>query len=331
MTVSILIPTNLADRPGWVEHRLNFLSALGHRGDVVVGVWGGHDRVPALKAFAAKLKIPVSIIEQRAEVFATFRLIELAESAAHPLVMAQGDDDFILPSELDAPAQLLAQDATVFCSRGRAIAVEIDSPKGTMIDWYPSWQALEAEPLERFAAFVKNFGNLWHAVYRRAQFIERMRYMSDVAVATDNGVFYEYAGDFYSAIQGKVVFFDQVGFIKAFHSENAAATLKSELSRKMPPYLILAETFSKDVAFIEKSVNGLLAARGVNTENRQQAIMNALVDFVAYATYKTRQRQEPQDKAIRQMLAEQPLNPGIAGLLNAIKATQVTATMMEGA
>ena len=237
MTLSVLVLSNLDERLAWLKHRLRFLYVSGHQGETVVGVWGGHDKIPDLQSFCDALSPQIRVVSQSGEQRITSRIIDLAKGAIGEHVVMQGDDDFLLPSAFENPLHLLKNDASVLCAQGRVMSLALGQGP-TMIDWFPLWQALEDETLPRFSGFMKNACTTWHAMYRRAQFIERMSYMDEALVNTKVYGFYEALGELYSVIKGKIVIFDEIYLVKGLHSQSGAHTFKQGLSDKMPPYIV---------------------------------------------------------------------------------------------
>ncbi len=326
MNVSVLIPSHLGQRFDWLKHRLNFLYKLGYTDEVVVGVWGGQDRIEDLRNFCRILSPNIRVVSQDGATRFTTRMVELAQLASGEYAVAQGDDDFIIPGAVNNAASLLARDPSVCCAQGRFILLDpTSSYPSYRINYFPLWQALEEEALPRFSSYMKHFGTTFHGVYRRPQFIERMTWMDETKANTRDEVLFEYMGEMYTVIKGKFAILDEIFFVKGMHEDNTSKTLRANLSHKMPPYMILSPDFSSSYKFFEGQVFRLLESVGVdvgNPDNRKQ-IMDGLVDFVGFMIYKRRDRYDPQEAMMRQMVSEVPVHPAVDQVLRFVTATAV--------
>jgi hypothetical protein len=122
MSVSVLIASNLADRRDLLAHRLRFLEMTGFAGEVIVGVWGGHEYIPTLQKLCAGFtRTQVVIVSQQGTEAFPDRLLALAELSRLPFTITSGDDDFLIPQAFAQPIGLLERDPTILCAQGRAM------------------------------------------------------------------------------------------------------------------------------------------------------------------------------------------------------------------
>lgn len=328
-TVSVLIPSNLNQRLDWLKHRLKFLYTLGHQGEVLVGVWGGHDKIGELGAFCESVSPKIFIVAQDGNEWPPKRLVELAEKASGRFAVIQGDDDFLLPSAFASPTELLDRDPSVTCAQGRCIDLVVgpDMYSPLVVNWYPLTRATNSDTVERFSKFLKNYSTTWHAMYRRPQFIARMRLIQEIMASTNNYVFCEGMGEFYSVITGKFFLFDEFYFVKGLHDQNVSRTLKADLSEKMPPYLILSRDFSPDYKILERRVFDLLESVGVQTSDPaiRKRILDGMVDYMGYVIFKRKGDFEPEEIAIKNLIKQEPLHPALERVLGLIYATRITS------
>jgi len=301
MSVSIIILSNLDDRRDWLVHRLLYLDHAGFDGEVVVGIWGGHDQIPFVQKKCQELikRCRISIFPQDGSLLAPRRIVELADKCQEDFVVMQGDDDFIVPSALAKPVEILRRDPTVVAAQGRCIAMMLHG--GITINMqfipFPVWEALEDDVIERYCELMKHYSFTWHAVYRKPQFIERMRYMIDMYDNAKDAIFFESLGDLYSVIKGKLVIFNELFLIRGEHSQNGSKTLRAGINFEMPPYLLLSPHFSQTYKYFEGKCIELFQSMGVNTadETTMRRILDGMMSFMARLFYKTRDRYDPDE------------------------------------
>ena len=223
MSVSIIIMTNLNERRDWLIHRLIFLDQSDFDGEVLVGVWGGHEQIPYVEKQCAQLigRCRISIYAQDASVYLPYRLLKLTAECQKEFVVCQGDDDFILPSGLIKAVEILRRDPTVIAAQGRAIALLLGEGITPNIKFrpFPLWEALEDDVIERYCALMKHYTFAWHAVFRKHEFIERAQYMVEMYDNSDDFIFFEAISDLYAVIKGKQVVFNEPYFIKGEQPE----------------------------------------------------------------------------------------------------------------
>jgi glycosyltransferase domain-containing protein len=299
MSVSIIILSNLDDRRDWLVHRLLYLDQTGFDGEVVVGVWGGHDQIPFVQKKCQDLiqRCRISIFPQDGSLLAPRRIVDLAGKCQEDFVVMQGDDDFIVPSALVKPVERLRRDPTVIGAQGRCITLMLHdgiTPNMQFLQ-FPVWEALEDDVVERYCALMKHYSFTWHAVYRRPQFIERMRYMIDMLDNANDFIFFESIGDLYSVIKGKLVVFNELFLIRGEHQQNGSKTLRAGINFEMPPYLLLSPHFSQTYKYFEGKCIELFQSMGVNTseEATMRRILDGMMDFMGRLFYKRRDRMDP--------------------------------------
>ncbi|MBM3512552.1 MAG: TIGR00180 family glycosyltransferase [Alphaproteobacteria bacterium] len=299
MSVAILILSNLAQRRDWLIHRLRFLEVAGHRGEIKVGVWGGHDQIPfveqAIHDFSSNVRI--TIVAQNGDDLASQRITELAHRCESEFVVIQGDDDFLVPDAVMKAAVMLANTPTAICAQGRCIALSLGDTITTNFSCsqFPVWEAMEEDVLERFVNLMKHYSFTWHAVYRKSQFIERLRYMDDVYRNTNEHIFFECMGDLYSVIKGKIIVFDELYLLRGDHIGNAVKTERKSLNMQMPPYLMLSSNFSRAYKYFEERCLEIFRSMGIDTssEDAMRQILDGMVSCMRRLFFKARDRLDP--------------------------------------
>jgi glycosyltransferase domain-containing protein len=297
--VCIIIQTNLEERGDWLAHRVIFLEQAGHRGEVLVGVWGGHDRIDEIRkrCEAHVRSFTLTFVAQDGDVFPVDRLIELAKSVDCPYIAIQGDDDFFMPETLAAAAAVLESDAGVGCAHGRYVNLDLPTIAGTQhYSFFPNWEALEDDALDRFAALMKHYAFTWHAVYRSAHFIRRAELMRDVYDESGNAIFCEMIGDLYSVIIGKIWVLEDMYAVRGEHSgSNSKVLRQGGIRYNMPPYMLLADDFSSAYKVFERYCVNLFREVGVDVEDErvQRRIADGMLACLGRLIYKLRDRLDP--------------------------------------
>ena len=165
------------------------------------------------------------------------RTLDLAARSQGEYLVMQGDDDFLVPAAFGRAVAILRDDPTASCAQGRVIQIDLTDnfSSGFRVSQFWMWEALESEPVHRFAQLMKHYSFIWHAIFRRAQFIERFTYTRYVQANTKDHIFFECIGDFYAVIKGKVVLTDDLFMISGSHKGSGATTLREGISYTMPP------------------------------------------------------------------------------------------------
>lgn len=325
MKVSVLIPTNLNARMGWLKHRINFLYSLGYQFETIVGVWNGHEHIPSLASFASGLSSKIKIIPLKADDRFTLRAIQMAEAASGAYVVMQGDDDFILPAALNEPIRLLGENPDICAAQGRIIGFDPNLNAPYFVSPYPMNEANDPILMSRYRGYFGCFSTTFHGVYRKPQFIERLQLMDDVAVKTTNGAFFEHIGEFYTVITGRFVLTDEVFFIKGRHEQAESVILKASLNDKMAPYLIGAATFSADYAVLEKTVFSLLEKAGADLSdiNVLKEAKDGILDYLGWVMFKRRTEWPVKEQALRDTLRQKPSPDIVSRVFGLVDATRV--------
>ena len=310
MPVSILVPSNLADRRRLLAHRLRFLEMTVFTGDVLVGIWGGHEYIPEIQALCAGFKnTHVTIVPQQGGDPFPNRLLHLAELTRRPFVITVGDDDFLVPEAFAQPVALLERNPSILCAQGRAMNLRISADGESYHgDAFPLWDALEDDPVERFVTLMKHYTFSWHAIYRRAQFIERARYMVDMQQHTTDGTFFECVGDLYSVILGKVALCEELYMIRGVHDGNTSTEARRKgINYAVPPFLLLSPTFSTFYTYFQGLVFKMFEAVGVDTTDEEtlKRILKGLMYFLGHRFFKMRDKLQPPEAAFQQMINSQ--------------------------
>lgn len=321
MSVSLLILSNLAERRDMLAHRLRFLEMTGFTGDVLVGVWGGHEHIPQLQQVCSTFtQTKVTVVSHLGTEIFPKRLLDLAERARQAFVIAVGDDDFLVPAAFAQPIALLESDPGISCAQGRTMNLRISADgEHYQGEGFPLWDALESDPVERFTALMKHYTFSWHAIYRRAQFIERARYMVDMQEHSTDGVFFECIGDLYAVINGKIALCEELYMIRGVHDRNSSTTARQGgINYTVPPFLLLSPQFSACYGYFQSLVLKMFQAKGVDTTNEEtlRNILKGLMYMLGHRFFKIRDALQPAEAAFQKMFNEQ--DPRIMTWLNVV-------------
>jgi len=319
--ISVIIATNLDQRFEWLRHRLNFLYHHGFQGEVLVGVWAGHDRIDALLSFCLSLSLNIRVIAQDGADRFTARVLAMAEQATGKYLLQSGDDDFLLPGPLATIAQLLESDPSVFSAQGRTILLDTDLVHPDYrIYTFPQWPAPEPELLTRYAQYFKHPGQTFYAVFRRTDFVERCRHMDETMARTKNLVWFELATEFFTVIKGRFVVVDEIYMLRGTHSNNTSNILRRDFSDEMFPFLLFADHFSPTYKVFEEQIFHLFSACGVDPIQPEvrRIILQGFVDYLGVLIYKLRGPTQPEELALAALLTQSPAHPVTRRLIDMV-------------
>ncbi len=326
--VSVTIPTNLDERLDWLKHRLNFLYKCGHEGEVVVGVWGGHDKLALLRAFCDGLSPNIKIIVQDGAERFTARFLELAQASCGKYILQIGDDDFLLPASFRALSELLEKDASVYCAQGRTFLIDPESQgPNYKLGTLPLWAAPEHDLLTRYARYFEHPGILFHAMLRRADFIERMTAMDEIMEHTKNPVWWEVLGEFFAVIKGRFVILDEVFMLRGFHAESHSLKFKSDKAEEMFPRLLQSEKFTATYKVFEDRIFKLFASRGVDVTayETREIILAGILGYIGASAFRVKWPHSPEEENLKMVVRQMPMHPVVDRILQLVHATRVPA------
>jgi len=321
--VSVIIPSNLDARMDWLKHRLLFLYRYGFQGEVVVGVWEGHAKIDALLSFCFGLSPNIRVIRQDGALRFTERALTLAEQASGKFIIQTGDDDFLLPEALGKLAVILAEDSSIVCAQGRTVSINSTLTSPLEIFPFPMWPALEHEVLTRFSNYSRRPGQLFHALFRRADFIERYQWMDEAMVHTNNSdVWFEVIGEFYGIIKGRFFILDELFILRGKDSSNASRKVRAS-GRQFPSFL-QAEEFSTTYKIFEAQTFRLFATMGVDVHeaSNRQTILHGVLQIIGAAAFMRREPPPPDEMRFAKMLQQYPLHPMLERVLRMVLETK---------
>ena len=262
--ISVLIPSNLDQRLGWLKHALNFLYKNGFEGEVVVGVWGGHEHLPALAAFCLSVSNNIKIHAQNGAQRFTQRVLELAKQAAGKHIIQIGDDDFLVPGALKDMSEYLETHPHAFAVQGRTLSISHDP---YALYPLPMWDIADSTALGRYANYCANPGQLFHAMLRRTDFIERMEYMDAAMSYAENNVWFEVICDFYTIVKGRFSILADVFILRSKHANNTSRGLLKNDYENMFPHYLLSPKFSSHYQFFQKQLFEVFRSKGANVDH----------------------------------------------------------------
>lgn len=325
--VSVIIPTNLDERLDWLKHRLNFLYTCGHEGEVIVGVWGGHDKMPLLQAFCDSLSPNITLIAQDGGLRFTARFLALAHQSCGKYVLQIGDDDFLLPASFKALSDLLDKDPSVFCAQGRTFLIDPESQgPNYKLGTLPLWSAPEPDLMTRYAKYFEHPGILFHALFRRQDFIERMTWMDDLKELTENPVWWEVLGEFFAVIKGRFVILDEVFMLRGFHAESHSLKFKSDQVEEMFPRLLLSDKFTATYKLFEERIFRLFTSVGVDVTEREtrDVILTGILGYIGASAFRVKWPHSPEEENLKLAIRQTPMHPVVDRILQLVHATRVT-------
>ena len=323
--VSVIIPTSLDTRLEWLKRRLNFLYQYGFQGQTLVGVWSGHAKAEELLAFCARLSPNIRVILQDGAIRFTARVLALSEHVTSKYIVQIGDDDFLLPDALEKLVGVLEHDARVVCAQGRTISINSDLSVPLQIRQLQMWPAPETDILNRFAQYCMHPGQVFHAMFRRADFIERYHWMDEAWANTDNHVWYEVIGEFFALVKGRFLIVDEIFIIRGKDANNTSRIMRANAGQF--PLFLLSETFSPTYKFFEGQVFRLFASSGldVNAPETRSTILTGILSIIGAAAFNRRGPPPAEEVRLLEVLRQQPTHPTVDRLLRMILDSQPVA------
>ena len=309
--ISVIIPSNLDERLQWLKHALMFLFANGFEGEVLVGVWGGHTHISGLKASFPKVRF----FEHDAAHNFTARSLELAHVSTGDYLIQIGDDDFLVPETLVKLAEMLQKHPYVFAVQGRTLQITHD-PYNLIT--FPMWPANESTALTRFSKYCTQTGQIFHAMLRRADFIERLEYMDRAMAYTKNHIWFEIIGDFYCVIKNRFIITDDVFILRSKHPGNTSRGLIKNDFENMFPHYVLSPQFSDHYQFFQKELFSIFQSKGVNASASEirREIQVGFLNLLWTLIYGRRVTVSPGEKAFEEKCAAK--HPDIAQLVEMV-------------
>jgi len=320
--ISVIIPTNLDARLEWLKHRLNILYLHGFRGETIVGVWAGHQKLEVLRSFCAELSPKINVISQDGALRATDRVLAMTTLISGKYVVQIGDDDFLLPDALENIAGVLDQDASIFCAQGRTLFINSDLAMPLSISPLPMWPALEPDVMDRYTRYLTRPGQLFCAMFRRADFIERYHWMEEAMAHTDNHVWFEAIGEFFPIIKGRVHILDEIFIVRGKDPKNTSRVVRAEGGQF--PFFLLSDSFSTTYKFFEGQVFRLFASLGIDVEapENRKVILTGLLNGIGAAAFGRRSPPPPEETQLLEMLQQRPVHPTLNRILEMIMSTR---------
>jgi|GEM_PF-6213908 len=274
--LTVLLTTNLTERFPQARKRIRALQAQGFKGEILVGVWGGHDHIDALTRDVAGQGGSIRILAQDGQQSLFERKRFLAEQAQHEFMAWQADDDFLCLAGLQAAATLLAHQPDLAAVGGRRLILVSEPPMAKFkAKPLATWSVPDATPFARLARIANHVGGAsYSALMRRPTMIRRMALAAEMMQRTGNFAFAEHIAELSTYLLGAFVaspIFYQ--FCVALPDRYAA---KWANSPKYAPEMILSPDFSADCAVFQAMVAAVLAELGEN-----------LADMAAQARFRT--------------------------------------------
>jgi hypothetical protein len=323
--VSVIIPSNLDLRLDRLKHSLNFLYRNGHQGEAIVGIWGGHDKIDALQSFCAALSANIRIISQDADLRFTARVQEMADLTRGKYIVQTGDDDFLLPPTAQSLVNVLEQDPSVFAAQGRILTITLDEDPVFGLGTLPLWPAPEQDLLTRFARYCKHTGMTFHAMFRRADFIERYKWMDETMEKTKSHVWFDAMGEYFSIIKGRFVIVEEIFMLRGKHAANTSRIFRRDLADQAFPFFLLSEDFTPTYKVLEGQVLRLFASVGVDVmePKTRKIILTGLLDGLQGGIYGRTDSPSPEDARLKAILKQDPPHPVLTSVLTMVVGTKV--------
>ncbi len=321
--ITVIIPTNLDTRLEWLKHRINFLYRHGFQGKTIIGVWAGHNKIDVLVSFCLSLSPNIRVISQDGAVRFTERVLAMANQLRGKYVVQIGDDDFLLPSALENIAIFLDQNADIFCAQGRTISINSDLKFPLAIQPLQMWPALENDVLSRYAKYCTHPGQMFHAMFRRADFLARYHWMDEAWAHTDNHVWYEAIGEFFAFIKGRFFILDEIFIVRGKDTKNTSRVMRANAGQF--PFFILSDTFSPTYKVFEGQVFRLLASMGIEVDKPEirTVILTGILNVIGAAAFGLRGPPPSEEVQLGEILRQRPTHPMLARILEMILDTQL--------
>ena len=307
--ISVLIPSNLSERLDSLRSALRFLYDNGFTGEIIVGVWGGYDHIGAVMREFRGVRF---IRQDGADLFTT-RALELAWATTGDHLIQIGDDDYLVPDALTKMAALLT-DPTVFSCQGRTLQIFTGGDMRLMM--FPQWPADEADTLTRYANYLQHTGQMFHAMMRRSDFIAKLRYMDAAMRATNNHVWFEIIGEFYTLIKGRFCIIEDVFILRGKHAKNTSRELLRDEHMSMFPFHLLSDEFTTHYKFFEAQVMELFASVGVDPVANRIPILSGILHCIGSVIYGLRGPPSREEQYLRQRVGS--CDPAILALVDMV-------------
>ena len=324
--LSVIVPSNLDQRMDWLKHRLTFLYRNGYQGETLVGVWRGHDKLNELLAFCLSLSSRIRVVAQDGSRRFAERVLELSEQTRGKHVIQIGDDDFLLPEPLVQLAEVLERDPSIVCAQGRSLFINSSLTLPLQIRPFPVWPALETDLLTRFTQYCTHSGQLFHAMFRRADFIERYRWMDEAMAQTKNDVWFEMIGEFYGVIKGRFFIVDEIFILRGKDANSESRNIRSD--HRQFPFFLLEEDFSPTYKFFERQLFRMFTSQGVNVEDpvTRTIIRTGVLNIFGTAVLGRRADLPIEEVRLSAMLHEQPTPAVLERILGMVLNTKAEAS-----
>ena len=177
MTVAILIPTK--DRPGFLKRNISYYNSLQSKHNLYVGDASDKSTSAQIEDFLKSIQNTSVTYFHWENLKANQAIVRLAKEAAKrdKSCAFHGDDDFFVPSSLDACANFLDANSNYRTAQGRAGVFELDrsGPYGEIktVGEYWGVKSLDADdPLDRLRQFHRNYFVTQFSVHRTDEFID---------------------------------------------------------------------------------------------------------------------------------------------------------------
>lgn len=323
--VSVIIPSNLDLRFDLVKHCLNCLYRNGHQGEAVVGVWGGHDKIAALQSFCTSLSSKIRVISQDEAIRFTARIQELAAQTSGKYIVKTGDDDFLMPPTLESLVSVVEQDPGVFCVQGRMLTIAFDEDPVFRFSMLPLWSAPEPDRLARYAEYCKHTGMLFHAMFRRADFIKRYTWMDETMAHTKNHVWFDARGELFTIVRGRFVIVEESFLLRGKHPANTSRIFRRDFSDETLPFFLLSANFTPTYKFFESQVFRLFASVGVDVAKPEarRIVLTCLLKVLQGGVFGRTDAMSQGDVRPRAILDQRPLHPVLTSVLTMLVETKV--------
>jgi len=302
------------------------LYRYGFQGEVLVGVWTGHDKIDALLSFCLSLSFNIRVIAQDGADRFTARILALAEQATGKYVLQSGDDDFLVPAPLATLARTLDSDTSIFSVQGRTLMLDLDLVHPDYrVYTFPQWSAPETDLLTRYANYLKHPGQMFHAMLRTADFIARCRLVDETRKHTKNEIWFEWMAELFTLIKGRFVVVDEIYMLRGKHVANTSHLLLAAADTRMLPHLLFSDTFTPTYKFFECQIFRVFSACGRFVAAGQPPYHLArFLDYMGALLFKRRGPPAPEELALAALLTQSPPHPMFVRIID-VKETRLPA------
>lgn len=200
------------------------------------------------------------------------RLVDCARRATTAYVVVHADDDFLVPTAVEACVDVLEDDATVAAAKGQIVFCTVGEADDLTANIQEGHARLEWQAPDRTLRHIACFSPTLYAVHRRAVFINAYE---RAQVQNGNVLFWQYLASCWTVASGRLATIDDLQCIREDNATGWRANLVKTKDYSHWPYFIVAPDFSAQLGVFKQHIAALLVAH-----NGDAAVMKQSIDEV---------------------------------------------------